>query len=237
MRAALILTTIQFGMLVLSVLLVNRGNPGLAFSIALLLVQLVATLSVSRWLFRLTFARALAPFGAGILLAILEVVFLLLAVRPHVLEAFVVPTASMSPTIVPGTRIVVDKLLTPRRWDIVAYWQKDYYHPSIYCKRLVGLPGERLRFEQGNLYVDDRLVQAPPVVAGRYKAANPQLPSRDRRYREGESFTLGADEFFVIGDAVDISADSRIYGPSPGSAIVGVVDVIYWPLNMLRVLR
>lgn len=48
---------------------------------------------------------------------------------------------------------------------------------------------------------------------------------------------LGGDEYFLIGDNVDSSVDSRMNGPSPGSSIVGVVDLVYWPLGRVQVIR
>lgn len=106
-------------------------------------------------------------------LSIVEFVLAVALLRPFVVEAFVVPTASMAPTIEPGNRIVVNKLLRPRRWDIVAY-QTNFDGPAIYCKRVIGLPGERLRFEGGNLYVNDKLVEPPALLAGALPADGSQ---------------------------------------------------------------
>jgi signal peptidase I len=134
---------------------------------------------------------------------------------------------------VPGDRFVVNKLDHPARWDLVTYHSTTPGAP-VYCKRVVGLPGEKVRFDQGNVYINDQLMVAPPVVAGRYHAT---LPTVRSTYRDGETIGLNDREFFVVGDNVDVSADSRIYGPTDRSAIVGVVDFVYWPPGDARVVR
>jgi signal peptidase I len=107
----------------------------------------------------------------------------------------------------------------------------------VYCKRLVGLPGERLRFENGSIYVNDQAMTAPAVVAGRYHASPFQQPNPSARYEDGQTIALGSREYFLVGDDVNISADSRIYGPSDASTLVGVVDLKYWPLDRIQIFR
>ena len=154
-------------------------------------------------------------------------VLVLCVLRPFVVEAYVLPTGSMVPTIRAGERIMVDKLEKPRRRDVVAY----HVGTQVYCKRLVGLPGERLRFNDGNLYVNEQLVIAPAVVTGRYHMMSIM------RYRDGQIITLADDEFFVVGDNVTLSYDSRMVGPSKWSSMIGVADFLYWPMNRFQFLR
>jgi signal peptidase I len=152
------------------------------------------------------------------------------------MDAYVMPTSSMMPTIAPGDRFTVAKLITPRRWDLIAYWNNDKAPVQMaYCKRLLGLPGEHIKFQDGNLYVNDEKMQAPSVTTGRYHASS--AGSKYFRYRDGETIDLASDEIFLVGDNVDQSKDSRFDGPTKVSDIVGTADVIYWPLNRLRLLR
>jgi signal peptidase I len=176
--------------------------------------------------------------GAYVGASVACIVLAFLLVRPFVVEAFIMPTASMSPTIQPGDRFCAVKLLSPRRWDVVAYLNNGPER-VVYCKRLVGLPGERLRFEGGQLYVNDQPQAAPAVVAGRYFSAPRRdgVPMPNPRWHDGDTIQLGPNEFFFVGDNVDISGDSRINGPSDRSKLVGVVDVRYWPAGRFAVLR
>ncbi|HEX5244232.1 MAG TPA: S26 family signal peptidase [Tepidisphaeraceae bacterium] len=65
----------------------------------------------------------------------------------------------------------------------------------------------------------------------------PAIDSMSARYQEGQTITLGNDEYFFIGDNADESGDSRLYGPSHRVDVVGVVDLIYWPIGKLRIVR
>ena len=138
------------------------------------------------------------------------------------------PTASMVPTLKPGDRFVVNRLARPARWDLIVYRSGGPQSP-LYTKRLVALPGERLRFDNGDIYINDQRMPAPPVVAGRYHAWLPAIPTWQSRYHDGETIVLAEHQFFVVGDNVDVSGDSRIYGPSDEPSIIGVVDFVFWP--------
>jgi signal peptidase I len=208
----------------------------LSLTWTLLIVHLIVIFVVLRQIFALTTKRTFIPFSVCIVLALVESGLALLVIRPFVVEAFVIPTKSMSPTIDPGDRFVVNKLIQPRRWDLVAYWNPGP-HPTIYCKRLIGLPGERLRFDDGRIFINDQPVTMPPVLAGRCHAHPPSLSKSAAPYQDGQTIVLGNNDFFFIGDNVAISADSRLLGPSPASSLVGVVDLIYWPLSKAGIVR
>jgi signal peptidase I len=147
------------------------------------------------------------------------------------------PTQSMSPTIEPDDRFAAFKLLRPRRWDLVVYWNNDARGRMPYVKRLVALPGERLRFDGGGVFINDQPVTVPAVLAGKCHAKLPGGARPETRYYDGDTITLGPDEYFLIGDNIDISADSRINGPSKSADLIGVIDLIYWPLGKFRVVR
>lgn len=212
------------------------SGPTLLFGVVwLLVIENAVAYLIYRRVFRLSVGKALVPWAATLGLGLVEFVLVVALLRPFVVEAFVVPTGSMAPTIEPGGRVMVSKLLRPRRWDIVAY-RTNFQGPSVYCKRVIGLPGERLRFESGNLYVDDKLMVPPAVLAGHFKVFEDSY-AYPVHYHEGQTITLGKNEFFFIGDNADISLDSRLLGPSDCSTIVGVVDLIYWPLSRFRIVR
>jgi signal peptidase I len=210
--------------------------PALVTGLLLLIVQLVLVFLVLRSAFKLTTKRTFAPFGVYVSLVVAQLLLVVFVIKPFIVEAFVIPTKSMAPTIEPGDRLVVDKLLRPRRLELVAYWSQDV-HPAIYCKRLIGLPGERIRFDQGGVFVNDQQVTLPSILAGRCHASPSALPPGQARYRDGESIALRPDEYFLIGDNVDVSVDSRLAGPSRASSLVGVVDLVYWPLKKARLMR
>jgi signal peptidase I len=210
--------------------------PGMiAAAIFWLVLQIAITFSVVKHTFQLSTGRTFAPFGALFGVSLLFIVLTLAVLKPHVSQTFIIPSASMSPTLEPGDRFFVNKLVQPRRWDIIAYWNASVLSPqrTIYCKRLIGLPGEMLRFDNGQIYINNQLQSAPTVLAG-HLTANMRFGGR---YRDGETISLGPNEIFVVGDNISNSADSRMSGPSNTSDIVGVMDLQYWPPSKFGVKR
>jgi len=202
----------------------------------MLVVQLAVAFFVLKQAFRLSSARTMSPFSAYIVGSALLVAFVVGVLRPNLVEAFVMPTQSMAPTINPSDRFVANKFIAPKRWDLVAYRNNDK-DQNVFCKRLVGLPGERLRFEGGQLFVNDQAVAGPAILAGRFHAATPHETGSAARYHDGETILLGQDECFLLGDNLEISGDSRYFGPSPRTSLIGVIDVIYWPPSRARIIR
>jgi signal peptidase I len=211
----------------------EKASPQLVLFIGLL--GLALQFAVLQRVFALRTGRAFGLWGIGLLWSCVQLAIAVFIIRPYVMEAVLIPTASMSPTLVPADHVLANKLAHPGRWDLVIY------HPpsldgkpvtDMYCKRLVGLPGERLRFNGGQLYINDQPVAAPAVVAGKYSLQMPR-----GKYREGETITLRDNEVFLIGDNTMWSFDSRLAGPSKLGDIQGVAQIIYWPFDRVAILR
>jgi signal peptidase I len=123
-------------------------------------------------------------------------------------------------------RFLCNKSKTPNRWDAIVF--EPPAQPGFHSvKRLIGLPGERIRIRDGYVWVNGERL-APPERLGpiRYTnwTASAVLPE----------ISLGLDEFFVLGDNPNKALDSRIWGPIPSYSIVGVAEVIYWPPSRWR---
>jgi len=88
----------------------------------------------------------------------------------------------------------------------------------IQAKRVVGLPGERVEFREGSLFIDGAH-HPEPYLGG--LPANAGLDSA--------AWTLDADEYFVMGDNRAHSADSRRYGPIRADDVIGAVVARIWP--------
>jgi signal peptidase I len=227
--AVLILSVTGLGIGLVGLYLQSLSSKPSITQLCVGLLQLVVVFMILKKLFALSLARSLALFGIYFFVSVAQVVFAILIFRPFVGEAFVLPTASMSPTLNAGDRILANKLEHPRRWDLTVYKVPGMSGAS--CKRIVGLPGEKLKFDQGNLFVNETLIPAPAVLAGRC-----HMPPACR-YQDGESITLAGDEFFAIGDHVDLSYDSRYTGPAKVASLIGVADVLYWPISRFAVFR
>lgn len=201
-----------------------------------LIIALVLPFILFKRTYQLSTSKTFAPWGAYVGIQLVSVLLMLFVVRPYVCEAFVMPTASMTPTIQPNDRFLVNRLRTPQRWDVILFWHTDQSGRFMYLERIVGMPGERIRFEGGNLYVNDQQVAAPQALTGTLTAEyDPKLQVRTR-YRDGDTITLGPDEMFLLGDNTQQSSDSRIEGPVKRSSFCGVAESVYWPPSRWSIL-
>src|ERR1700678_2546804 len=119
---------------------------------------------------RSTFAEYAESLLVTVLLALFGTTF--------IVQAFKIPSQSMEPTLLVGDHLLVNKFifegngawyekLLPyraiRRGDIIVFKFPFDDHPH-YVKRVIGLPGDRLRIVNGNVYIDGVLLQEPYVV-------------------------------------------------------------------------
>ena len=133
----------------------------------------------------------------------------------------------MEPTFYEKEYLIIDELSyrfrEPIRGEIVVFeapvGEKDYY-----LKRIVGLPGERVKVEDNKVII--------------YNNENPQGIVVEEVYLEEEttgstSITLGFDQYFVMGDNRDSSFDSRRFGPINYSDLVGRALFRGWPFTRI----
>ena len=154
------------------------------------------------------------------------VFFSLLIVIPfrfYIAQPFIVEGASMDPTFETGNYLIVDELTyrfrPPERGSILIFkYPKD--PRKSFIKRVIGLPGERVRISAGQVtitntkYPEGFVLDEPYVELGKKDSAD---------------YILGAGEYFVLGDNRASSADSRIWGPVPENNIVGRPIVRFFP--------
>ena len=136
-------------------------------------------------------------------------------------KLYVVRGDSMRPSFRDGDLLVVDRRVyrrsAPRRGDVAVV--RDPREPERHeLKRVVGLAGEEVRFKDGLLHVDGAVFDEP-YLAG--------LPST--LGLEARRWSLGPDEYFVMGDDRVRSTDSRKYGPVKAGLIVGKALLRCWP--------
>jgi signal peptidase I len=130
-------------------------------------------------------------------------------------------------------RFIVNKLLSPRRWDIVVY-QFSHEPDELYVARLVGLPGEKVLIKEGGVWADGSRLQPPEPLANLRYVASPRGPNSEE---ESEPIILKEGECWLLVDFSSFGQDSRVFGPVAMKSIVGVVDLVYWPRSRIRILR
>ena len=134
---------------------------------------------------------------------------------------------SMEPAFEVGDTVLVDRIAykvgKPRRFDVVLF-RNEGNEEQVYMKRIIGLPGEKIQIQNGNVYVDDQLLN----TGERKEKIN--LPGI-----ADNPVTLGKDEYFVIGDNYDSSEDSRFsnIGNVTRSEMIGKVWFRFYPLERI----
>jgi signal peptidase I len=147
------------------------------------------------------------------------------------LQVGVATAADESPRV--GDRVIVRRLATPRRWDLIVFVVPGE-RGQIYVDRLVGMPGESIEVKDGGIWIDGVRQKPPPEIANLRWFLEDDLAFLDRYAVAGNPTRLSADEFFVLGDFSPNSSDSRYFGPVPRQNLRGVVGVIYFPPRSWR---
>jgi signal peptidase I len=169
--------------------------------------------------------------GSALLIALL--------IKTFLFQAFYIPSESMYPTLKKGDRILVNKVSYKvhdvNRGDIVVFETPEGEDSNIkdLVKRVIALPGETIKTEEGRVFINDRLLDEPYLQDGVETCApNTQPPSCD----DFGPITIGKDRVFVMGDNREQSKDGRFF-PDPNgngikeSSIVGRVFIRIWPLT------
>lgn len=171
-----------------------------------------------RWL-----ERVFALFGVLCLLYVLTV------------DLSIVTSPSMSPTLQgknvdDGDRVVTEKVTRwfrqPRRWEVIVFTRDDGVQ---LMKRVAGLPGESVQLSKDRrLLIDGKPVEMPPGLNQKYL--------RFGNLFEGKPIPCG-DGYYVLGDDLKDSDDSRFNGPVKPSRLIGRAWLIVSPWNRFGFVR
>src|SRR5699024_3698973 len=107
----------------------------------------------------------------------------------------------------------------------------------ILVKRVIGLPNETLRYENDELYINDKLVQEPFLENDFVKNVGGSWTSDFTLEELTGKIVVPKDEYFVLGDNRRSSNDSRYFGSVPASAIIGETSMIYFPFQRLSIVQ
>lgn len=103
-------------------------------------------------------------------------------------------------------------------------------HSENFIKRVVGLPGDRLKIIRGHVYINGKRLNEP-YINKQDSCDEPQTFSSDCTF--SLEITIAPDHYFMMGDNRNASADSRYWGPVPRKYIVGEAFATYWPPNRI----
>lgn len=197
-----------------------------------------------------------------------------------IIDQYTIPSGSMEPTLhgdsfFKGDRVLVNKWemgpripfttirlwdwAAPKRWDIVVFRPvKGSSEHSILVKRVVGLPGERVRIVHGHIEINGEAVPFPPgmpkdmyyvndedLLIQMSLAEKPEVREAFRQMREryplrygcvdSEQYTqVPEGHYLVLGDNSINSVDGRIWGWLPRNHIFGRTFAVWWPWSRRR---
>jgi signal peptidase I len=180
------------------------------------------------WRLRDRFALGIP--GLVIAAALLAVVLLRVL---GLLRPFTVPTAPMAPAIAAGDRVLMEGITflgrEPRRGDIVVF-RTTGISPTlrsgeIHVQRVAGEPGERLRMEGGELFINEQRVVLSNA-AGEIRYSQPPAHVNSPAKID---IIIPDGCYFVLGDNSPHSFDSRWWGTVPRRNIIGRIWCCYSP--------
>jgi len=192
--------------------------------------------------------------------SLLGTVVIAIFVITFIVQAFQIPSESMENTLLVGDYLLVNKLcyggaglgdhLMPyqeiKRGDIIVF-----HYPvdpkQHFVKRVIGLPGDRLRLVRKKVFVDGKPVDEPYVhflepANNLYRDDFPRtdipVPNMEWEWHlqmlklvENGQLIIPQGSYFVMGDNRDDSQDSRYWGFVPRENIIGRPLVIYWSVQ------
>jgi signal peptidase I len=198
--------------------------------------------------------------------SLLVTVLLALFGTSFIVQAFKIPSASMEGTLLIGDHLLVNKFIFGgsgawyekalpyrrlERGDIIVF-KYPYADHQHFVKRVIGLPGDRLKLVDQEMYVNGKPLNEPYVVhdatapydnfnysfpPGKDQMISPQVVQESgwrnelRRYVQGDELVVPPGKIFAMGDNRDRSSDSRYWGFVDRSAIMGRPFLIYWSVD------
>jgi signal peptidase I len=188
-------------------------------------------------------ARLPRPWRIAIdwIVTIAGAIAIVLAIKQWVINPYRIPSSSMEPTLHcarPGAgcearlsdRVLANRFIyhfrSPHRGEIIVFntptaaAEAACNASGTFVKRLIGLPGDTVRYQRNVLTINGKVLKEPYIKAGRAGG------------RQG-TWRVGPGMYFFMGDNRAESCDSRAWGSVPRHSIIGEVFMTYWPPNRI----
>lgn len=149
-------------------------------------------------------------------LSFIIIIIIVILIRCFVVTPVRVNGSSMSPTLEEKDVLLLYKLSSLEREDIVVI--SEEFEGASLIKRIIGLPNEKIKCINGTIFINGK--------------------KYDDKYGYGitsdfDEITLNSDEYFVMGDNRIVSKDSRMLGPIKENFIEGTTSIILYPFNKI----
>jgi signal peptidase I len=158
---------------------------------------------------------------------VISIVLYIFVMTPHEVVG-----NSMHPTYKNGEYLMANKVTyqikEPQRGDVIIF---KYSDTQDFIKRIVGLPGDTVMLKDGQLYINDILLNESNYLN------NTVYTNGGDFLKEGESKVIPEGHYFVCGDNRPHSSDSRTFGPIEETAIKGKAWIVYFPFSEFRIVQ
>jgi len=149
-------------------------------------------------------------------------------IKSNVMEAYKIPSGTMTPALMVGDRIFADKGIykktEPKRGDVVIFTSP--FDPKInFVKRIAGLPGETIEIKDGKVIMNGIAITEPEAFKRIY------YYNRGDYAKVGQPVKIPSDSYFVLGDNSANSKDSRYFGLIPRKSLRGKAYKIIYPFD------
>lgn len=164
---------------------------------------------------------------AVVFAAIGTTIYLFIA-QPHKVSG-----SSMFPTLHTGDYIITNKvnyrLNDPKRGEIIVF-KNPREESQDFIKRIIGLPGDKVRVEKGHIFVNDVQLNESYLISSVITLPGSFL-------KEDSDEIVSKDHYIVIGDNRLASSDSREWGFISREEIIGQAFFRYWPLISIGLIK
>lgn len=259
--------------------LILLGLAGVYFSVIgfPLFMLLILLLTGVIWLVDYLFFQKKRTVGAAEPTAVeyaksfFPVILVVFVIRSFIAEPFKIPSGSMMPTLLAGDYILVNKytyglrlpvlntvfldISEPKRGDVAVFHFPP--NPKIdYIKRIIGLPGDRIQYQNKRLVVNGQPLETTVLDSGaeamptesiitaqrlveklgdvQHEILVHDIPNRyepnsiGNQFLNGETITVPEGSYFAMGDNRDNSSDGRVWGFVPDQNLVGKAFFIWF---------
>ena len=181
-----------------------------------------------------SFGRLLREWGPVLFAAVVIALF----VRLMLVQAYHIPSASMVPTLEEGDRVVVNRLSYQfgevGRGQVVVFKKpQGSSGQNDLIKRIIGLPGETIRFADNQVYVNGLRLEEPYLAEQDSTRPRLTIPGCAQTTPAPDTCVVPEGTIFMMGDNRLGSSDSRVFGPIEIDNVVGRAFLRVWPLNNL----